>query len=341
MIDLSKNTNCFYPNKRIYETLKNGVDNIKSYANDYVKIENTKFLKKYNISSNNTVVTNGTMEAMDLVLRSLELNILGIFNPTFWGIKEAAEKNCYSLVEKKIDISTCYNEVEINELASNSDIVYLCNDNNPTLNYIDSNKLLAIIKENTNCFFVIDETVLTFNIDFDNKTLIKNVNEFDNLIVLLSLSKIFGICGLRCGLIFANEKLTDKFRNKQMPYSTNIISCSFIKNNIDEFMKLKKCRIKIRENFRYFIENVDKDILKKIIYNDSSFILAELNYNIDYDDFVSFVEKNGVIISPVNKYYSCLPLNYIRISSGKKKDFTKLISIIRKYKEEKHEKSLY
>ena len=68
MIDLSKNQNPYYPTKKIYRKLKKEVKSIKFYSEDYVKISLSKTSGNRRITERNILITNGTMEAMDLIL---------------------------------------------------------------------------------------------------------------------------------------------------------------------------------------------------------------------------------------------------------------------------------
>ena len=330
MIELSKNTNPFSPSKKTVKKLKREVENIKHYSSDYVKVSDDYLYKKYHIKKENIVLTNGTMEAMDLILRTLNKKKIGMFSPTFWGIKKAAQINSYNVLEKKLDISDSYDAKEIAKLANKSDVVYICNANNPTLNYIDSKELIRIIKDNSKCHFIIDETELLFNVDYSKKSILKSINKVDNLSVLISLSKIFGICGIRAGLLISSSKNCPKFESMKMPYSTNIIAERFISLLKNEEKNLDNAKLKIKQNFNYLIRRLNTNVIKRTIYNEMAFILLELNDNIDYDDFVKYLVEKNIIISPTNNFYK-LTGKYIRVSSGKKNDYKKLIKAINNY----------
>ena len=83
-------------------------------------------------------------------------------------------------------------------------LVYICNPNNPTLDTINREKLLNIIRKNQNWHFVIDETELVFNADYSERTLINETINNINLSVITSVSKFFGVPGLWCGCIITN-----------------------------------------------------------------------------------------------------------------------------------------
>lgn len=331
MIDLSKNTNPYCPSKDMLKFLRKNINEIENYSDKYVEIGETDILTKYNLRKENIIITNGTLGAMDLILRVHQNKTVGLFNPTFWGIKEIAKINNNSIVEKKINVDTEYDLNEIDKLASQSDILYLCNCNNPTLNYIESNKLIKIIKKNKNCLFIVDETILIFDEEFDSKTSIKYVNKVNNLVVLISLSKILGICGLRTGLLITSVSQKNKCIKVQVPYSNNKLSVLFSEKYFSKIFILERCKKRIKSNFEYLINNLDNKLIDNIIYNSSSFLLIQLKDNVDYEEIFSFVSKNNIKIAAINKYYNVLDKKYLRVSAGKKKDYKKLIKVFKKY----------
>ena len=125
MIDLSKNQNPYYPTKKIYRKLKKEVKSIKFYAEDYVKISLPKTSGNRRITERNFLITNGTMEAMDLILFAKKKKKIGFMQPTFWGIKTAANRNSYEIIEEHFEENMEYNAMKIDELAKKVDLVYL------------------------------------------------------------------------------------------------------------------------------------------------------------------------------------------------------------------------
>lgn len=338
MIDLSKNTNPYYPQKNMISYLKKNIINIEKYSERHVKIKNSYFLKTYHLDESNIVVNNGTLDAMNLILSLSKYKKIGYFSPTFWGIKVLAKKNNYKIIEEKLEQKQYYDIKKIDDLAKKVDILYICNYNNPTLTYISTKDLYTIIEKNKKCDFIIDETVLTFDVDYDKKTMMKYVNKLNNLYILVSLSKIFGICGLRIGLTVCSGDKSEQLIHKQVPFSINSIGYLFINKFLGEFNNLNYSRKKIKNNFKFLIQKLDNnlsEIINDILYNNSSFLLIEIKKEINYDDLIEFLYKNNIKIFAVNKYYNNLDNNYIRISAGKKKEFKKLIRVLMKYREVK------
>lgn len=133
------------------------------------------------------------------------------------------------------------------------DCVYICNPNNPTSTYIEKDILVSLIKKNKSKMFVIDETYLLFLKDYNSKTLSHFVTKYNNLIVVSSLSKIFGIGGLRMGFCVSSKKninLLNKIRN---PYSINILSELVLPKILKLQSYLKKTReFVLREKMRMY-----------------------------------------------------------------------------------------
>jgi threonine-phosphate decarboxylase len=112
---------------------------------------------------------------------------------------------------------------QIIEKARGSDAIFLCNPNNPTgLLY---KKLLKIIERIDNSTkILVDECFIEFVDESDRHTMIRNIGEFDNLIILRSLTKSFGLAGLRLGYSVSNSKLAQKLAAGRISWNVNGIA---------------------------------------------------------------------------------------------------------------------
>ncbi len=331
MIDLSKNTNPFYPNKKILKIMKKTVFNIKSYPESVITINKINFLNKY-LLKNNIIATNGTMDAMNVILKTLNLKKLGIYSPTFWGIEYNAKLNGYDISKIYFKDNLEYDYKELNDLSKKVNVIYLCNYNNPTLSYLSKEKLCQLIKNNPQCRYIIDETVLAFNINFNDMTFIEYIKDLKNVDIIISCSKIFGISGIRLGLIFSNEDNIEQYKKNIYVYSVNIFANTFAKELLNEFDKLKTVRIKMKKNMDNFISKINKsEVIKEVKNRGASFIFVELNTKIKYNEFIKYLTKSGIKVSDTNNVYNDLEKKYIRISVGHKRELNKLAKLINNY----------
>jgi histidinol-phosphate aminotransferase len=105
--------------------------------------------------------------------------------------------------------------------AKESNIVYICSPNNPTGNQFDRETMLDIVESLHDKLIIVDEAY----VEFGNYSLSQFVTKYDNLIVLRTMSKAFGLAGARIGYLISQENLAEIFRTQiQSPYPINSLS---------------------------------------------------------------------------------------------------------------------
>ena len=333
MIDLSKNTNPYYPSYNINKHLLQAIKDINIYPPMNNNVLEGKISKYFQINENNIYLAKGTLEAFDTLLKNLKVKKIGFLTPTFWGMQVLAKKNNCELIYEQIDNN--YTENQIEQLAKKVDLLYLCNPNNPTLSYINQNILKKLIKNNTNCHFVIDETLLSFSPLYYKETLYRLVNNQSNLSVMISFSKIFSLGGLRIAIMFSNQKNLDTIKKDRLIFSSNILTQYIVDDVGKEYFKID--RKKFSDNFSMFINLLDNKFIDKIINENVSFILIKFKEQVNTQKLIKYLEKNNFLIADISTMYLELEKNWVRISIGKKNDLKKLAKLINKYLEVKYE----
>ena len=162
-------------------------------------------------------------------------------------------------------------------------------------------------------------------------SLYNEVNNYDNLSVLLSYSKILSIPGLRIGLLFSNKKLVSNIKNNKLIYSTNTFGEIFLKKFSYKLFNIDNLKAKIQRNFNFLEKWINKNYLKKIIKNNGSFVLIELNEQVKATNLCKFFENNNILISNASEAYPELKGNFIRVSAGTKKDIKKFCKKFNSY----------
>ncbi|HEY7081812.1 MAG TPA: histidinol-phosphate transaminase [Nitrososphaeraceae archaeon] len=105
--------------------------------------------------------------------------------------------------------------------ANASDMVYICSPNNPTGNQFEAELIMEIIESLKDKLVLLDEAY----VEFARYSLASHVRKHNNLIVLRTLSKAFGLAGARVGYMISNEELAETFRSIiQSPYPLNSFS---------------------------------------------------------------------------------------------------------------------
>ena len=316
-IDFSENRNVFMPSEKMKKNLLQAIKKIFEYP-DYKNMEvNGAIANYFDISFDNVSITNGSMEAINLLVNVLKKNDATIFKPTFWGYEDALLRYKYNINSVPLDNKMKYNKNNIELQAQNSDIIFICNPNNPTLDYLDKNALIEIIKHNPTCHFIIDETMLIFDKNFFNKSLVKYVDNVNNLSVIISFSKFFGIAGLRAGTVFSNENLIKKIKDQMVPYSLGIIQQELLPCVFSDKNYLNKTRELIRINKDQLSESL-KNIGCHVIDGNTNFILVQLPYGIDSNEITQFLMRNNMIVRNIKESYPELTGDWLRVSINTK-----------------------
>lgn len=209
--------------------------------------------KYLNVDPNNIVAGNGSSEMIELVMKAFidKGDIILSFIPTFSMYQIFSQ--IYSA--KFIGINSNENFVQdvdvLIEEAKNikPKIIFICNPNNPTgylMNKYEIKKLL----NNTDSLVVVDEAY----IEFAQGSMVEYISQYENLIVLRTLSKAFGLAAIRVGYMVSNKHIINIINKVKSPYNLNSIS---------QYVGVKALREK--EKMFQYVEEVKKE--RKYLYN--------------------------------------------------------------------------
>ncbi len=330
IINFAENRNVYMPNAKIKINLLKSIKNIFNYPDYKNSAVNECISKYFNINIDNLMVTNGSLEGINLLINVLDKKKAYLFEPTFWGYEDALKRFNYKIEKEILDEELNYNYDKINLASQKTKLLFLCNPNNPTLSYIPKNILLNIIKNNSYCHFIIDETMLIFDEKYEEKTVSKYVESFENLSVVMSFSKIFGIAGLRTGVLFSNKQVIEATKKCQIPYSLGIIQESLIPNILNNKDYLNKTKKKIYENKQTMCDYL-RQIECKVIESNTNFILIQLPKSIDANKLTGYLLEKGLEVRNIKEAYPILSGDWIRISIHKPKYNKILVKTITNY----------
>lgn len=171
----------------------------------------------------NIVIGNGSNELLETILKTfLEPGgIVMSFEPTFHMYKVFTQiyGGKFVGVPSEEDYSLDYDKLIKQAHELKPQVIFISNPNNPSGYLTPRDELIKLI-ESVDCAVVIDEAYF----EFCDETIIDQINYYDNLIVLRTLSKAFGLAGLRIGYLVANEKLARFIDGIRTPYNTSLLS---------------------------------------------------------------------------------------------------------------------
>ena len=277
-----------------------------------------------NVNVNQVVFGNGTDEILDLIVRVFcnpNQDQIITLPPTYGMYDVIAKTNSVENIEipLKSDFSIDTDKI-LGLKPSNTKILFLCSPNNPTGNSFDINVLSDLIKDFKG-IVVIDEAYIDFS---SQKSLINLIGKYENLIITQTMSKAYGMAGIRLGMGFSNEKIISYINKIKPPYNINILTenkaleelkkVSEIKSNVNSILNQK-------EKLISFLEKLD--FVEKIYESDANFILVKVdNADLRYNQLL----KKGIVVRNRTNQYLCQ--NCLRITVGTKDENKILIKTL-------------
>jgi histidinol-phosphate aminotransferase len=239
-------------------------------------------------------IGNGSDQIIDLILSTIGKNRrCTIFTPTFSYFITRCE--LHGIVLDRVALNKEDNTVDKLDFlksAMDSDMVYICSPNNPTGNQFDREFLLEIIKSLTDKLILFDEAY----VEFANYTLISYISKNNNIVLLRTLSKAFGLAGARLGYLIANEKLARTFRSTiQSPYPLNSLSLTIASMMLSRYRHRVNETVELIKNERKrMYDHLSKINGIKVFTSDANFIFFESGDK--FNSILKNLQKNRVVV---------------------------------------------
>lgn len=314
VILLSSNENPYEPSEEVKKAYLESLQKINRYPNTSYPALKKAISEYLNVETENIAVGCGSSElisrAFDVLVE--ELDKVAIPMPSYsLYLTYAMLRNSSLLLPifKNYALSPDFFEDEKPKLS------VICSPNNPTGNVVDR-KIVEKIAESSE-YILIDEAYA----EFTKKNLLDLVHEFENVIIVRSFSKFFGLAGMRVGYAIARKEIVEALEKVRLPFAIptpSVATAISAIRSLDYYIKIREKIIEERE--RVFSE------LKKLgfeVYpSETNFLLFKAKRVI----FEKFLESKIVV-----RYLSGLiglEGEFIRLTIGKKEENDKLLRIL-------------
>jgi threonine-phosphate decarboxylase len=237
-------------------------------------------LQKYTgIKKNQIIVGNGATEIIYnfcKVFLHKNSNVL-IPIPTF-GEYEAASRLSNSRITFFKTMNLNKNISELHDLITKTNCIFVCNPNNPTGILTSKNNLLKILESayNKSAFMFLDECFIELVPDL-NESLVHYLKEFDNLFILRSLTKSFGLAGLRIGYGLGNKKVIDVLQRVKIPWNINGLAQMAASEALSKVTHLRETRKLIKKELKFLKDSISKINSFTCYDSSTNFILIKSN----------------------------------------------------------------
>jgi histidinol-phosphate aminotransferase len=275
----------------------------------------------------NIFIGNGSDEIIDIAFRIFcepKIDNVIICPPTYGMYKVCGNINA---VDVKEVLLTKDFQLDVPGILSatdqNTKLLFICSPNNPTGNNFDRNDI-GFLLNNFKGIVVIDEAYINFS---SQKPFLQELTRYKNLIVMHTMSKAWGLAGLRLGLGFASEMIIDLFNKVKPPYNINGSSqllgikalerISEVNSNIKTIVEQRNLLEKELKNF---------DFVKQIYPSDANFILVKVD---DANKLYQYLLMNRIIVR--NRSNEPLCKDCVRITVGTPPENEKLLNALKNY----------
>ena len=280
--------------------------------------------KQKNVKTNQILLGNGSDEVLDLLFRAFcepkKDNVITL--PPTYGMYGVLA-NINAVENKEVLLSEDF-QPQIEKIMAavdeNTKIIFLCSPNNPTGNSF-SDESVAYLLKNFNGLVVIDEAYIDFS---KKESWINKLDEYPNLVITQTLSKAYGLAGIRLGICYAAAEVISVLNKIKPPYNVNELTqkraldrlgnSEKIKSEIESIIVQREALLKVL---------LDVKFAKKIYPTEANFILIKVDdANKRYDELIA----KGIVIR--NRTTQPLCENTLRLTVGTEIENKKLIAAL-------------
>jgi histidinol-phosphate aminotransferase len=300
---------------------ENGVNRYPDPQQSNVKVV---LAKQKKIKTNQILLGNGSDEVLDLLFRAFcepKVDNVITLPPTYGMYGVLANLN--AVENREVLLSTDFQpqiEKIMDAVDENTKIIFLCSPNNPTGNSFSEENVAYLLK-NFNGLVVIDEAYIDFS---EKESWVNKLDEYPNLIITQTLSKAYGLAGIRLGICYASAAVISVLNKIKPPYNVNELTQKRALDRLDNENKINseiESIIAQREQLLKVLLNVK--FVEKIYPTEANFILIKVDdANKRYDELIA----KGIVIR--NRTTQPLCENTLRLTIGTEVENKKLIEAL-------------
>lgn len=281
------------------------------------------------LPTQNIFLGNGSDEAIDILFRAFcnpGVDNVIICPPTYGMYEVSANINDVEVIKVPLTPEEFQLDTPniLKAINKNSKLIFICCPNNPTGNGVKWDSVKTIL-ENFEGIVVIDEAYINFA---RYRSLIPELLNYPNLIILQTLSKAWGLAGLRVGMAFASEPIIDIFNRIKPPYNINSVSQKLALEALDNTDKINNWIKTIVEEREILITEISKlSFVLRVYPSEANFILVKVK---DAHDTYNYLVSKEIIIRDRSKVELCE--GCLRITIGTKEENKLLLNTLKEYK---------
>ena len=275
----------------------------------------------------NIFIGNGSDECIDILYRGFcnpgKDNVI-ICPPTYGMYEVSANINDIEIRRARLTDDFQLDLIHLENLVDeNTKIIWICSPNNPTGNSINREDIETVLN-NFEGLVVIDEAYINFS---KQKSLIQELTEYPNLVVMQTLSKAWGLAALRLGMSFASEDIIEVYNKIKPPYNISQATQELVLaalENVEQVNGFIKDLVQGREELT--VELVQLTLVKKIYPSDANFLLVKVE---DARAIYEYLLARAIVVRDRSKVELCE--GCLRITVGTEKENQQLLDALKEF----------
>lgn len=333
-IDFSVNTNPLGTPAKIEQNWNAYLDKLKLYPDPNHFQLKQALAEANDVALDTIMIGNGAAEIIFLLTNYFRSKRALIIEPTFSEYRDA----CYAYHCSITTVSLSANDewsLPIAEIEKNLpavDFMFLCHPNNPTGCTYEQTELLYLLEmtKKNHVHLIIDEAFYDFC--EDNISVVTKLSSYQHVIVLRSLTKMYGIAGIRLGYAIASPEIISAVTKQQHPWNVNGVAQQIGLTCLEE-----KNFVKETVSFIGKESNRVRTILNRLGFETSQsavnyYLLKEKKQEKDLLPLLTFLIQSGII--PRHTYnFTGLDGKYLRLAVKKKEENDRLLSVLERWKQ--------
>lgn len=277
----------------------------------------------------NIFLGNGSDEAIDILFRAFcepgKDNVI-ICPPTYGMYEVSANINNVETIKVPLTAEEFQLDTEnvLKAINKSTRLIFICCPNNPTGNGVKWSSIKTIL-ENFEGILVIDEAYINFA---SYRSLIPELLNYPNLVILQTMSKAWGLAGLRLGMAFASEEIIDIFNKIKPPYNINSVSQKLVLEALDNTEKVNEwIRTIVSEREQLRNELSKFSFVTKVYPSEANFILTKM---VDPKALYNYLVSKEIIVRDRSNVELCE--GCLRITVGTNEENQLLLNTLKAYK---------
>lgn len=314
IVKLASNENSLGPSPKVIEVINN-FQNIHLYPDGDGKDLKSKISEVENVSPEQIILGNGSNEVLEIISQTfLSAQSESVFSKHAFVVYKLASKVRGSKFHE-VDAKSWGHDLDkfLEHINKKTRLIFIANPNNPTGTYLSHDDIVNFLKAISNEIIVVIDLAYFEYVKTDDYIRTNEIlNEFSNVVITKSFSKIHGLSALRIGYGIGNADLIEIMNRVRQPFNVNAIAQKAAIASLNDVDYLN-ASVESNSIEREYLYDCLDDMSLKYIQSQGNFICIETPFN--GKKIFEELLKKGVIVRPIELYE--MP-NHIRVTIGKR-----------------------